>query len=262
MSEGGVGPRREVDVQNIVQGELMVYISYDGGTTWVALRGDSNGRLSIDINSQPLPTGAATEATLASVLAKILAAPSTEAKQDTMITALQVIDNFISGARGLVTEDNSAAILTALQVIDNMISGTEAQVDIVAALPTGTNVIGEVKNEYDITVETQRTWTNLAAAATNTAPSSDTEIVIDQARDCILQVYQTGSTSVDVAVISTHKSGGNFDDYDRPLIECNLASTDRKTIIVPVGVYSIKFRASNPGTGTATSITADLTWRK
>ena len=50
-------------------------------------------------------------------------------------TAVETIDNFISGARGLVTEDNSAAALTALQLIDNMIAGNEAQVDIVTDQP-------------------------------------------------------------------------------------------------------------------------------
>lgn len=44
------------------------------------------------------------------------------------LTALQLIDNFISGARGLVTEDNSAAALTALQTIDNFISGSRGLV--------------------------------------------------------------------------------------------------------------------------------------
>jgi hypothetical protein len=101
---------------------------------------------------------------LASILAKIIAAPSTEAKQDTQITAeqsintnqgaiadaaatagstgsvsaklrlmtsqlasiqaaVEIIDNFISGSKGLVTEDNSAAIKTSVELIDNAISG-------------------------------------------------------------------------------------------------------------------------------------------
>lgn len=68
--------------------------------------------------SLPLPTGAATETTLGSVK-----------------TAVETIDNFISGSRGLVTEDNSAAIKTAVETIDNAISGTEMQVDIVSSVP-------------------------------------------------------------------------------------------------------------------------------
>jgi len=100
---------------------------------------------------------------------------ATSAKQDTgnnslgsIKTAVETIDNFISGSKGLVTEDNSgsiktaveaintalqnagitqaqlAAIVTALQIIDNMISGNEAQVDVVASLPAGDNNIGNV----------------------------------------------------------------------------------------------------------------------
>src|SRR3970040_14013 len=45
-------------------------------------------------------------------------------------TALEIIDNFISGARGLVTEDNSSAIKTAVEILDNIVSGSEAQVDV------------------------------------------------------------------------------------------------------------------------------------
>ncbi|MGV7234660.1 MAG: hypothetical protein ACQ9ET_00235 [Nitrosomonadaceae bacterium] len=41
--------------------------------------------------SLPLPSGASTEATLVSVLAKIIAAPSTEAKQDVVIAALGLL---------------------------------------------------------------------------------------------------------------------------------------------------------------------------
>ena len=47
---------------------------------------------------------------------------------EAMLTALQTIDNFISGSRGLVTEDNSASILTSVQTIDNFISGSKGLV--------------------------------------------------------------------------------------------------------------------------------------
>lgn len=43
-------------------------------------------------------------------------------------------------------DTNSAAMLTALQIIDNIVSGSEAQVDVLTlpALPAGTNNIGDV----------------------------------------------------------------------------------------------------------------------
>lgn len=61
--------------------------------------------------SLPLPTGAALEATLQNIK-----------------TAVEIIDNFISGTKGLVTEDNSAAIKTAVETIDNFISGSRGLV--------------------------------------------------------------------------------------------------------------------------------------
>tara|TARA_R100001510_G_C7656412_1_gene216405 strand:- start:289 stop:1395 length:1107 start_codon:yes stop_codon:yes gene_type:complete len=44
-----------------------------------------------------------------------------------------------------VVEKNSDAIKTAVQLIDNAISGSEMQVDVVASIPAGTNTIGNVK---------------------------------------------------------------------------------------------------------------------
>jgi len=49
----------------------------------------------------------------------------------------------VTNAGTFATQVDGAA-LTALQLIDNMISGSEAQVDIVAAIPAGTNAIGNV----------------------------------------------------------------------------------------------------------------------
>lgn len=45
---------------------------------------------------------------------------------------------------GTWTEANSAAIKTAVETIDNAISGSEMQVDVVGALPAGTNAIGKL----------------------------------------------------------------------------------------------------------------------
>lgn len=45
---------------------------------------------------------------------------------------------------GTITETNSAAIKTAVETIDNAISGNEMQVDVVGALPAGTNAIGKL----------------------------------------------------------------------------------------------------------------------
>lgn len=52
----------------------------------------------------------------------------TETNSAAIKTAVETIDNFISGSRGLVTEDNSAAIKTAVEIIDNFISGSRGLV--------------------------------------------------------------------------------------------------------------------------------------
>lgn len=60
--------------------------------------------------SLPLPSGAATETTLASILAKIIAAPATEAKQDSIITELQALKS--NSAAKSVLDTNYTASLT------------------------------------------------------------------------------------------------------------------------------------------------------
>lgn len=66
-----------------------------------------------------------------------------ESNSASIKTAVEVIDNFISGSRGLVTEDNSAAIKTAVETIDNFISGSRGLVteDNSAAIKTAVEVI-------------------------------------------------------------------------------------------------------------------------
>jgi hypothetical protein len=107
----------------------------------------------VDVVSSALPTGAATETTLAAVQTAV------EAIQ----TAVELIDNTVSGTElqvdvlssalptGAATEATLGAIQTATEAIqtsaetlDNIVSGSEAQVDVVAALPAGTNQIGDV----------------------------------------------------------------------------------------------------------------------
>ena len=58
----------------------------------------------------------ATQTTLALIKAKT---DNLDTALSGLLTSLQTIDNFISGARGLVTEDNSSAIKTALETMDD-----------------------------------------------------------------------------------------------------------------------------------------------
>ena len=50
----------------------------------------------------------------------------------------------VSVSSGAITETNSGAIKTAVELIDNVVSGSEMQVDVVGALPTGSNAIGKL----------------------------------------------------------------------------------------------------------------------
>ncbi len=199
----------------------IMYITYDG-TNWVekdtVVRLETSptidigdvtllagtalvGKVGID-QTTPGTTNAVVEASAAAIKTAIEAANTalqtggiSQTQFASMVTALQLIDNFISGSRGLVTEDNSgsiktaveaintalqtsgisqvqfAAMVTALQLIDNMISGSEAQVDVVAALPAGTNLLGKVSEP--VTVETPFTGNgDIAVAVEKIAPGA------------------------------------------------------------------------------------------
>lgn len=55
-----------------------------------------------------------------------------EASAAAIKTAVEIIDNFISGSRGLVTEDNSAAIAASLSVMDDWDESDRAKVNPIA----------------------------------------------------------------------------------------------------------------------------------
>lgn len=54
------------------------------------------GTLAVSASALPLPAGAATQATLASILAKLIAAPATETKQDTIIGFVDGIETALA----------------------------------------------------------------------------------------------------------------------------------------------------------------------
>lgn len=97
--------------------DILVYgnTAKDGsGTSYVPLL-DADGQLQVDVLSNALPTGA-----------------STLAEQQSQTTHLATIAG------------DTTAIQTAVEILDNAISGTEMQVDVIAALPAGTNAIGKL----------------------------------------------------------------------------------------------------------------------
>jgi len=67
---------------------------------WIPLALDANGRLQASVKDSALPVGAATETSLAALLAKIIAAPSTEDKQDTIIGHVDGIEILLTALTG------------------------------------------------------------------------------------------------------------------------------------------------------------------
>lgn len=99
----------------VVQARLLAF----NGTTWDRIRGDVANGLQVDlgVNNDVTVTGSVT------------------ANAGT---------NLNTSALALEAGGNLAAAAASLAVLDNVVAGSEAQVDVVAALPTGTNTIGAV----------------------------------------------------------------------------------------------------------------------
>lgn len=90
-------------------GKLDVGLSFTGTVnvgevSFSQVAGENN----VVVGSSALPTGAATQTTSEAILAKLIAAPATEAKQDTGNTSLAAI------AAGMATQTTLAAILAKL----------------------------------------------------------------------------------------------------------------------------------------------------
>jgi len=146
---------------------------------------------------------------------------TTLASDDPAVTALQLIDNAVSGAGFNITQiggvdisrsaggvdtgtqrvtlANTDPAVVALQIIDNAISGNEMQVDVVAALPTGANTIGRVEHTSTgighgvTTVTTAGTDVVLAA-------STPAKMVMIQAQTDNTGIIAVGASGVDATV--------------------------------------------------------------
>lgn len=79
----------------------------------------------------------ATQATLAAETTKVIGTVNVAASQSIGVTQA-------TAGNLNMTEANSGSIKTAVEKIDDAISGSEMQVDVVAALPAGTNAIGKL----------------------------------------------------------------------------------------------------------------------
>lgn len=120
----------------------------------------SGSELQVDVLTMPTTavTGTfwqATQPVSGTVTANLSATDNTVL--DNIDTDLTTIIGHVDGLEGLLTtiDADTGGILTAVQTLDNAISGSEMQVDVVAALPAGTNAIGKMlPPDIDVTAHT------------------------------------------------------------------------------------------------------------
>jgi len=104
---------------------------------------DAAGNLQIDIVSSALPSGGATAANQATIIGHVDGVETLITSTNTKLDTLETTNNANQVLLGTIDSDTDA-IKTAVQILDNAISGSEMQVDVVAALPAGSNTIGVV----------------------------------------------------------------------------------------------------------------------
>lgn len=92
----------------------------------------------------------------------------THASNDPVTTALQIIDNFISGSRGLVTEDNSNAIKTAVEIMDDWDDADRAKMSerLIKSVITDTTVDSTADLIFDASGDTDAVELTISNPAT------------------------------------------------------------------------------------------------
>lgn len=139
----------------------------------------------ITVASLPLPTGAATEATLANTLtsANFAAAFGTAGSADSQVMSIQGIASMTpvqvqSNSANLATQTTLASILTAVELIDNAISGAGFNITQMGgtnlAMNTGTRSAGTqrvtIATDDIVPASQSGTWTVQPGNTANTTP--------------------------------------------------------------------------------------------
>lgn len=184
---------------------FMVELFGFNGSTWDRLRSDIANGLDVDVTRSALPSGA-----------------STLAEQQTQTASLSVIDdwdesdrakvNIIVGQAGITAGAGAVAVNTprvtlssddpavvALQILDNAISGSEMQVDVVGALPAGTNNIGKVDHVISGIGHGVKTVTTAGTDVALSASQACKKVVI-QAQTDNTGLIAVGATGVDATI--------------------------------------------------------------
>lgn len=207
-TDGAAGPTKAVSIAGTQStGELQ------------EIQVDADGQPQVDVVSSALPSGAATSA-----------------KQDTAQTSLDTIAGDTTAIEAGVgaTADAAAtagstgslsakqrlmtsqldAIKTATETIDNAISGSEMQVDVVGALPAGTNAIGKLAANSGVDIgDVDVTSIIPGTGATNQGKAEDGAHTTGDTGVFALGVRQdtpntaTTNTDADYSQISTSSTG-------------------------------------------------------
>lgn len=150
-------------------------------------------------------------------------------------------------------EASASAIKTAVEVLDNCISGSEAQVDIVAALPTGTNTIGAVKRDV-INYTAVRKYYTYSGAVTDGivwSPAAGkkwviTDLIINTSAAAVVTLEEDLSAG-DSAFMKFElaANGGVSTNFQTPLMSTEddadlLVTTSAGNIYITVSGYEIE----------------------
>jgi len=100
-------------------------------------------------------------------------------------------------ASGGISQTQFAAMVTALQLLDNIVSGSEAQVDVVGALPVGGNIIGKVGHDITGITSGSQVTTTAGTPVRLAAASISAKYTIVQAIPANTKRVAVGGSTVD-----------------------------------------------------------------
>lgn len=135
-----------------------------------------------------------------------------------------------------VLDQNSAAIKTAVEIIDNAISGTEMQVDVVAALPAGTNTIGKLAansgvdiGDVDVTSypTVSATVSSFATTSVSYVVATNSNMQVDYEGLFSYVIQQAGGT---VNLICQASFSNDNTNWEQEGTEVTIAGSSQSTI--------------------------------
>lgn len=161
-----------------------------------------------------------------------------EATLQSVKTAAEVIDNFISGARGLVTEDNSASIKAAVETIDNFISGARGLVteDNSAAILTELTAKTEPADQQHTIVD----------SVVGTASTANSSTALLAANAAFTGTYEDikNYAGIVVSVFADSASATNGFEFQWSSDGTNLDRSEKSSVLVSTGrAFNLSARA-------------------